>query len=186
MKFLIVLMILVGFTSCQVTRNITEEYIKNNVENHEIGKKSSIKTYSIYKGYSVDQSSYLELTGFKQGKEKKLIIGVDRYYKLRPKFDGEQAVLAKIYYLVLNEEESKLLNTELLKIESDFALLTAERNEESYTDFTIKDDFFISARKANYMSTRMSYIDFWINGKKYPLLTLKIKDKLKSFQSWNP
>jgi len=185
MKVLIVLMILVGFTSCQATRNITEEYIKNNIEIHEVGKPSSIKTYTIFKGYSQDMSSYIELTGFKQGNEKKLIIGVDKYYKLRPTFNGEQAIKAKIYYLVLNENEFKLMNKEIQNLESRYNALTADRNEEAYVDFTIKDDFFISGRKTKQLP-RFTYLDLWINGKKYTITMFTIKQKLPLFESWNP
>ena len=45
---------------------------------------------------------------------------LDKFYKLRPKFNGEQAVNAKIYYLVLNENEFKLMNKEIQKLCLDF------------------------------------------------------------------
>lgn len=184
--FVISISIALILSSCKVTRNITEQYIKNNIEVHSIGQQQNSTTYTIFKGYSMDYNSYLEMTGFFQGKDKKLVIGVDKYYKLRPKYTTDQTVLAKIYYLELNETEFLAFYNELLKLQSRRASLVARKNEEVYADYTVKSDFFISARKTYGASPNMFYVNLWINGEKYEVQTKLLISQLEKFKNWNP
>jgi hypothetical protein len=185
MKYIFIIGISILFSSCLVPRDITEQYIKNNIEKHEVGKADNSLTYTIFKGFALDHTSYLEITGFKQGGEKKLVIGVDKYYNLRPKFSGEQAVLAEIYYLELNMAEFDLFYNELIKLKERAASQTAGKNETSYMDFTITPNFFISSSKFNTTSPGMFNVDLWINGDKYVIPTNVLISQLKKFKNWN-
>ncbi len=172
------------FSSCLAPREITEHYIKNNLEKHVVGQAQSSVTYSIYKGLSLDQTSYLEMTGFKQGDEKKLIIGVDKYYKLRPNFTGEQTTLAEIFYLELDMSEFALFYSELIRLEEKAVSQMAGKNETTYLDFTITPDFFISSSKFNTTSPGMFNVDLWINGEKFVISTNQLFDQLEKFKKW--
>lgn len=99
------------FTGCVLeTRNMTEKYIKTNVEVHKNGEFSSISTYSIYKSYpSSYSSSYLEFTGYKYGSKKGLIIGADKYYLDREKFKGDNTTIAKVVYIELTIPECQAI-----------------------------------------------------------------------------
>lgn len=186
MKILLFIGVALFFSSCMVPRNITEQYIKNNTEKHEVGKPTNSLTYTIFKGFALDHTSYLEITGFKQGGEKKMVIGVDKYYNLRPRFSGEQAVLAEIYYLELNMSEFVLLYSELIDLKERAASQTAGKNETSYMDFTITPNFFISSSKYNTTSPGMFNVDLWINGEKYVVPTNLLINQLEKFKTWNP
>lgn len=186
MKILLFIGVVLFFSSCMVPRNITEQYIKNNIEKHEVGKPTNSLTYTIFKGFALDHTSYLEITGFKQGGEKKMVIGVDKYYNLRPKFSGEQSVLAEIYYLELNMSEFDLLYSELKHLKERAASQTAGKNETSYMDFTITPNFFISSSKFYTTSPGMFNVDLWINGDKYVIPINVLINQLEKFKNWNP
>lgn len=184
MKNLVFISIAILLSSCMAPREITEQYIKNKVEKHVVGQAQTSVTYSIYKGLSSDQTSYLEMTGFKQGTDRKLIIGVDKYYKLRPNFTGEQTTLAKIFYLELNMSEFALLYSELVRLEEKAASQTAGKNETVYLDFTITPDFFISSSKYYTASPGMFNVDLWINGEKFVISSNQLFDQLEKFKKW--
>jgi len=186
MKFILFFGVTIFLSSCLAPRDITEKYIKNNIEKHEVGKADNALTYTIFKGYDLDHSSYLEITGFKQGNDKKLVIGVDKYFNLRPRFSGEQAVLAEVYYLELSMAEFELFYNELIKLRERATTQTAGKNETSYMDFTITPNFFISSSKYNTKSPAMFDVDLWINGEKYVIPTNVLISQLKKFKNWNP
>jgi hypothetical protein len=162
------------------TRYITERYIKNEVEKHQPNNFSSLKTYSIFKGNTYGGSAYLEFTGYKYLGNKGLVIGADRYYLARQKFQGDKTVIAEIEYVQLTIEQCKAIldNQKILadKIKSEKPLI----NEEIYHDFTISDDLFISYKKAR-GSMNVGYMDIWIKGEKYSILTSTLITKLNKF-----
>jgi hypothetical protein len=186
MKNLLIISIAIFLSSCMAPREITEQYIKNKIEKHDIGKANNSLTYTIFKGFALDHSSYLEITGFKQAGEKKMVIGVDKYYNLRPRFSEEQAVLAEIYYLELNMYEFVLFYNELINLKEKAASQTAGKNETSYMDFTITPNFFISSSKYNTTSPGMFSVNLWINGEKYVIPTNVLINQLEKFKTWNP
>jgi len=64
-------------TSCENTRYTTEWFIKNKLEQHSVGETSTIRTYSIYQGFSLGNKtskSYIEFTGCKYNNTKKLVV----------------------------------------------------------------------------------------------------------------
>jgi hypothetical protein len=186
MKYILVIGITILFSACMAPREITEQYIKNKIEKHEVGKANNSLTYTIFKGFALDHSSYLEITGFKQGSEKKMVIGVDKYYNLRPRFSAEQAVLAEVYYLELDMSEFVLFYNELINLKEKASSQTAGKNETSYMDITITPNFFISSSKYNTTSPGMFNVNLWINGDKYVIPTNVLINQLEKFKSWNP
>jgi hypothetical protein len=178
--FLIPLFLSLFLSGCMHTRYITEKYIKTEVEPHQPGEFSSIRTYSVFQGMALDNSAYLELTGYKLGTTKALIIGADKYYQARQKFHGDQTVIANITYIQLTAEQCGdiLYNYTILqdKIRSESPGIS----EEVYHDYTVTKDFFISYRKSA-GSSSVSNIDLWIAGEKYTIATGKIMKKLAKF-----
>ena len=75
MRLIYISIFLFLFTGCLPPQYITEKYIKNNLEVHEINKFSSIRLYPIFRGNVYGGKDYLELTGYKIGKRKGLLIG---------------------------------------------------------------------------------------------------------------
>ena len=173
LSFLLVSTILL-LTGCMQTRYITERYIKNEVEKHEPNNFSNLKTYTIFKGTSYNGSAYLEFTGYKYLGNKGLVIGADRYYLARQKFQGDKTVIAEIEYVQLTIEQCKAIldNQKILadKIKSEKPQL----NEEVYHDFTISDDLFISYKKAR-GSMNVSYMDIWIRGSLFKKVCQNLK-----------
>ncbi|MBK7095353.1 MAG: hypothetical protein IPH57_10025 [Saprospiraceae bacterium] len=175
-SFAVILMMLTG---CMQTRYITEKYIKTKIEKHVPNSFSTIRTYSIYKGY-LGNSSYIELTGYKYDGNKALVIGADKYYLARQKFQGDMTRFAEISYLQLNIDEvnSILVNHEVLikRIKKE----KLKTNEEVYQDFTVNKELFISLHKTSASSGDVK-IDFWIYGEKYSVYKSTIINKLEDF-----
>lgn len=169
-------------TGCSMkTRPLTEWYIKTQIEMHEVGEFSTIKTLSIYKGYSSFGGAYIELTGFKYASDAKmLVIGADKYYKARSKFEGDNTIIAEIKYIELSVAQCKQIvgNHKIL-----LNKLKAEKprvNEEIYHDYTVSNDLFISYRKSAGGPTD-TYMNLWIDGEKYRIPTLLLINKLEKF-----
>lgn len=167
-------------TGCMQTRYITQQYIKTNIEKHEEGKFSTIKTYTIFKGTSMGGGTYLELTGYKYNNSKALVIGTDKYYLARQKFKGNQPVLADIMYMELSLAQCKDIITNYKILLDKIKTEKPKKSEEVYHDYTVSNDLFISYRKSS-MSKNVNYLDFWIYGEKFRLQTITIIDKLNKF-----
>ena len=170
-------------SGCMQMRYITEQQIKNNVENHVPNQVSSIRTYSIFKGMTFDNSAYLELTGFKYEGEKGLVIGADKYYQARQKFAADPTKIAEISYVRLSNEEVKAILVNYRLLQAKIKEQKIKANEEVYSDFTVNDNLFISFHKAKFAGNK-NYIDFWVNKEKYTLETNTIMGKLEKFMEY--
>ena len=169
-------------TGCMQTRFITEKYIKTNIEIHNEGDFSTIKTYSIFKGISYGGSGYIELTGYKYGNKKALVIGADKYYLARPNYKGDLSKVAVITYIELNLDQCKSIldNYGILldKLDNE----KPRTNEEIYHDYTVSKDLFISYRKSK--AGDPTFISFWIQGEKFSTTTSTIMKKLEKFMEY--
>ncbi len=167
-------------SGCLQTRYITERYIKTNIENHKEGNFSSIKTYSIFQGASISGGSYLELTGYKNGSTKGLVIGADKIYAARQKFKGDQTLLANITFVELSLAQCKSILDKYKLLQEKIKLEKPIINEEIYSDYTVSKDLFISF-KISKINRSVTFIDFWIDGEKYHVSTKTIMKKLNKF-----
>lgn len=187
--FLLVISILTFLQlSCRSARYITEQYIKNNIEEHKPGSSSSIRTYSMFKGNTANAGRYVELTGYKLNSRKGLVIGADRSY-ITKKVTGRTAVYTEtetyIDYIHLSFEQAKsiLVNYQVLQ---DLTKREKPRSsEEVYHDYTVSEECFISFRKSgNGDGSGIEYINLWIKGEKYRLNTRQLVAKLKRFSEY--
>lgn len=183
-KYLIISCLLVLLTGCMQTRYITEQHIKNNVEQHNKNEFSTIRTYTIYKGRSYGSSEYIELTGYKYRKNKALVIGADSYYNARKKFENDNTIIADITYLELSLSECQSILDNYKVIRERIEKEMPKFNEEIYHDYTVSDDLFISFRKARFKTYGTTFINFWIDGEKYSVPTRKIMRKLEKFMKY--
>ncbi len=175
MAFLTILL-----SSCMQTRYITEKHIKNNIENHKENEFSTIRTYTVFKGISYGGGSYLELTGYKYGNDKALIIGADNYYIARKKFQGDNTLIADITYIELTIAQCKSILENYKILQDKIKKEKPKMNEEIYHDYTVSDNLFISYRTAS-ESPYVIFIDFWIKGEKHRVSTIRIMKKLNKF-----
>jgi hypothetical protein len=167
-------------SSCMQTRYITEKQIKNSIENHKENEFSTIRTYTVFKGSANGGGSYLELTGYKYDNKKALIIGADKYYMARKKFQGDNTVIADITYIELTLSQCKSILENYKVLQNKINKEKPKMNEEIYHDYTVSDDLFISYRKSSGSSSG-TYIDFWIKGEKYRFSTSIVMNKLEKF-----
>jgi len=167
-------------TSCMQTRYITEQHIKTKIENHNPGNFSSIRTYSIFKGRTYQSAAYLELTGYKYNNSKGLVIGADKYYLARQKFQGDKTIIAAISYVELNLAQTNAILENYKTLQEKIKSEKIKINEEVYHDYAISEDLFISFRKAA-GSSSYSYIDLWVHNEKFTVSTIKIMKKLQKF-----
>lgn len=180
-----ILLILAG---CRPSRYITEKHIKNNIEKHEVGRQSSIKTYNIFRGNTNTTGRYLELTGYKINNEKGLVIGADRSYvtrKISNPNGGSVETVIYIDFIDLNFDQVKSILTNYTQLQQKIKKEKPRPNEETYHDYTVSDDCFISFRKTgNGSSSGTEYINIWVKGEKYPLLTSQFIKKLQKFTEY--
>jgi hypothetical protein len=180
--FLLVIISLFGF-SCKNTRYITEAYIKNNVQEHPVDTKTSIKTYSIYQGMSKNDknaSTYIEFTGCKYNDTKKLVIGADNNYHAGGLLSRNIQAVVVIDYLVLNMSQTLAILSNYNELREMMRSESPIKDEEIYHDYSVSDDFYISFRKA-IGRPGIKTIDVWVKGNKYPIKTKKFIKKLKKF-----
>lgn len=170
-------------TGCMKSRYITERYIKTNIEKHDEGEFSTLKTYTIFKGTVAGGGRYLELTGYKYNNKKELVIGADRYYMARKNFVEDQTTIAKITYINLTIPQCKAIVDNYRVLQNKIRTAKPRRNEEIYHDYTVSDDLFISYKKTAGKSSG-TFIDFWIKGEKYSVVTNTIITKLENFLSY--
>lgn len=182
MKKFTLLFITVISAGCMQSRYLTEKYIKTNIENHKVGEFSSIKSFTIFKGTSVDGASYLELTGYKYGSTKGLVIGTDKYYTDRKKYKGDNTVVAKIDYITLNTAQCNSILDNYSELQDKISNEKPRMSEEIYHDYTVSDDLFISYRRSS--SANSVYIDLWIKGEKFTITTSSFVRKLNKFMEY--
>lgn len=167
-------------TGCLQTRYITERYIKNEIEQHENGNHSSIKTYSIFKGIDVVNGGYIELTGYKYDSHKGLIIGTDKYYEARDNFKGDPTIIAAINFIELDIDQCQSILDNYILLLDKIKSERPKRNEEVYHDYTVSTDLFISYHKST-SDLDTDSIDLWVRGEKYSIATSSIMAKLRKF-----
>jgi hypothetical protein len=165
------------------TRYLTEQYIKTQIQKHEEGKFTNIKTYSVYKGTSLNKSSYLELTGYKYENAKALIIGADKYYEAKKNFKDDNTKIAKVEYVQLSIEQCQSILNNYTSLIDKIKAQKPQTNEEIYEDFDVSQDVFISYSISTNGLT-VSYINLWIKGEKYTLNNATFIKKLKKFISY--
>lgn len=174
-------LLIVSLTGCQQTRLFTEKYIKYNIESHQEGEFSTIRTYTIFKG--ANSSSYLELTGYKYAGKKALIIGADKYYAARKSYKGDNTVIADITYIELSVSQCMDIISNYKILQKKIKDEKVKINEEVYHDFTVSTDLFISYKKTK-GALSVDTVYFWINGERYPISTNIIINKIEEFIDW--
>lgn len=183
MNLLINAFTVVLLTGCMQTRYITQQYIKTYVEDHKENQFSTIRTLSIFQGISIENNGYLELTGYKYNNVKKLVIGADKYYAARKKFETDKTIIAKIEFIELSITQCKSILENYKILEERVKKEHPKKNEEVYHDFTVSDDLFISYRKTTGYSSA-SKIDFWIKGEKFSVSPYSIMENLEKFLNY--
>lgn len=190
-KFLIACIFLVlpfSQFSCKSSRYITEQYIKNNIEDHQPGNTSNIRTYSIFKGNTANTGRYLELTGYKYNSRKGLVIGADRSYITRKVTSRNgTSTEAEIYidYIQLDLDQTKAILANYKSLQDKIKKEKPRSSEEVYHDYTVSKDCFISFRKSgNGDGSGTEYVNFWVKGEKYKVSTRLFVKKLKQFADY--
>lgn len=179
--FLFFVTLIIIFSSCMQTRYVTEKYIKKNIEIHNPGKFSSIKLYSIYKGFTdKSQNSYLELTGYKYEDKKELVIAADKYFKARSKYLGDNTTIVEIVFIELNIEQCKSIVENHKILLNKIKEVKPKRNEVVYQDYSVSDDLFISFRKKKGHGNP-TILNLWIQGDKFSINSDLIIDNFEKF-----
>lgn len=171
------------FSSCMQTRYITEQQIKNRIESHKIGDFSTIRTFNLFQGFTFDGSSYLEMTGYKYGMDKGLIIGADKYYLARQKFPGDNTRIAEIIYIELSFDQCNAIMTNAKALVEKINTESPKSNETVYHDYTVSKDLFVSYKKS-FTSSNPVYLDLWIKGEKFSIEAETMFKKLKKFLNY--
>lgn len=178
-----IIFLVVTISSCRPSRYITEQHIKNDIERHEVGQQSNIKTYNIFRGNTYTSGRYLELTGYKLKGNKGLVVGADRSYvtrRISNSNGGSVETVTLIDFIHLDLEECKSIISNYGRLIQKLKSEKPRMNEEIYHDYTVSKDCFISFRKTG-ASNGSENINIWIKGEKYSVPTTQFINRLKKF-----
>lgn len=152
-------------SSCTHTRPLTEQYIKTEVEKHTEGSFSTIKTYSIFKGPSVNKTGFCDFTGYKYNDTKKLVIGADKYFFVHKNFKEDNTIKYKTDFVELTVEQCNAIITNYQIILDKVKSESVKGSKEVTHDYTVSKDLFISYKKIGMKKPVL--IDLWIKGTKF-------------------
>jgi len=161
-----ILFIIGAFTiqSCTVSRNISEQYIKNNIQQHVTNEYSGIETSEVY--FNED----FEFTAYKSADKQGLLIRGVKQYKTPKRVDSERIIIVESDFIVLNLAQIKdLTNAVITLTKSADAIKSADMYESKYIDYTVSKEFFISYKKEAFAINSMKDIHLWISGLKYTI-----------------
>ncbi|HMG14883.1 MAG TPA: hypothetical protein VK590_05530 [Saprospiraceae bacterium] len=123
------------------------------------------------------------MIAYKSGKQKALVMGLDKYYKARKKGKKDPFVTFVINYIDLNEAECKSILDHFKTLQEKIDVEKTITNEEVYHDFTVSQDFFISYSKSNLYYSKDA-LDLWIKGERYTISTSTFVDQLNKFMAY--
>ena len=165
---------------CTPTRHITEKYIKNELQTHKTGNVGYLETRSLYKS-DPSKSKYIELTAYKEGEKKGLVIGADLYYAARQKYEGDNTVIAEINYIELSIEECQDILDNYQTLMNYVSKNKPEKNYTIYADHTVNEDLFISFQKSKGTIDAEDYVYLWIRDGKWKISASTFIKKLNKF-----
>jgi len=167
-------------SSCEEGHNITERYIKNNIETHTDGNFSAIKISSIFAATSLDGAAYIEFTAYNFNNLKGLIIGADKHYADRHRSNSGMAMLPPANFVQLNQDQCKAIldnyKSLLQKLNGD----RAKYDETVYEDYTVSKDLYISYSKGGNGFGNIS-MSLWVKGEKFTMPTSALVNALNKF-----
>lgn len=166
-------------SSCTHTRPLTEQYIKTEIEQHTVGSFSTIRTYSIFKEASLNSTGFCDLTGYKYGEIKKLIIGAEKYFFVQKNFKEDNTIKYKTDFIELTVEQCNDIISNYKIIYDKIKSESIKGSKEVTHDYTVNKDLFISYKKTS--STNPVLIDLWIKGTKYSYDSQLIIRSIKKF-----
>lgn len=170
---------LISITSCSSSRDISETYIKNNHQEHEVGKLSSIQVYPISHGFTKDKK-YIEFEGFMKGTEKFIVISVDDYLApLSKSTDLLSKEKMQLSVLLTKQEALLFVNS----VETTIAEYRKANNYNGvyHQDFAVTKDLYYSFGSYRNYGSPEYIMDLWIKGQKYSLKYVRIVKEVRRF-----
>lgn len=175
-----ILFIIGAFTiqSCMVvsavSSNVSEQYIKTNIQKHIPFEFNAMNLKTIYKNVS------FEFVAFKTESSKGMLVRANKYYNLPKKVENETIIMQEYDFVVLNIDELTDVLTKLNSLSAKIEVKEIEHpNIEEYVDYTVSDDFFISYRKDQTSYDKPRFIQLWISGLKYKILASEFSENLQ-------
>lgn len=181
MKPLLVPSLLLVFLacSCTSTRGLTEQYIKNTIQQHLPGEYDELSTLPIMKQTNTEAGTYVELTGYLYKGKYGLVVGVDQYYKAHPNFKEDNTSIVRYNYVVLNREEVAALLEACRVLD---AIGPQRGGREKYKDYTVAEGVYMSYKRGRSGMTEPS---LWVFGRKYPVYDYNLTKGLSKFLEWS-
>lgn len=157
-----------------VSSNVSEGFIKNNIQQHIPNEFNAMNLKTIYKSVG------FEFVAFKAESRKGMLVRGNKYYNLPKKVESQSIIRQEYDFVVLNIDELEDVLSKLSSLSEKIEVKNVKHpNVEEYVDYTVSDDFFISYRKdvATYEVPRI--IQLWISGLKYTILATDFEDNLE-------
>ena len=164
---------------CSSTRGITERYIKTKIEEHVISETKSSTIQLYYQTSITTDTDYLEVAGFMDDKQKKLIIAGDKIYKYRSSFKGDPGTLRGVTIINLKENECRLIVRNIKDMLDRIDSRKPKNSKEViYEDLTVNEELFLSFSKSRLKGTEFS---LWMKGEKFTVGGRKFYESVKDF-----
>jgi len=157
-----------------VSSNVSEQFIKNNIQQHIPNEFIAMNLKTIYKSVG------FEFIAFKSESRKGMLVRGNKYYNLPKKVESESIIKQEYDFVVLNVDELKDILVKLSTLSDKIEAKNVKRpNVEEYVDYTVSDDFFISYRKDVETYKTPRFIQLWISGLKYKILASDFEENLE-------
>jgi len=160
---LILGLIILGIASCK-NLDLTENYLKNNIQHHKVGAYSTVK-YRLYsRNIGAKSNVKVEILGYKYEDTKGLLIGAVNKINLKTQYQNI-VVLSNKKVIELTVKECELIIAKKDEINKKFNAIKTKKNENKTIDYTVNNQFVIGYSLNSINSNII--IDLWIKGEKY-------------------
>lgn len=177
-KLILLVSISILLFSCRQTRDVTEGYIKNQIQTHKPGETENISIKPIYTWQTPfsDAIYTVEFTGYSYKGTQKLVIGSDRLTIGRG-----LPVLKETEFAVLTVSECEQVIKEIQKGCDYIWKQKINALETYYIDYTPNEKIFFSIEEK--LGER-TMVQIWIAERKYSLPYKTLIKKLNKFLEW--
>ena len=177
-KYLLFIIGALTIQSCMVapvvSSNVSERFIKTNIQQHIPNEFNAMNLKTIYKSVG------FEFIAFKSESRKGMLVRGNKYYDLPKKVESESIIKQEYDFVVLNVDELEDVLTKLSSLSDKIKAKDVKHPDvEEYVDYTVSDEFFISYRKDIGIKRTPSSINLWISGLKYTIMASDFEENLE-------
>jgi hypothetical protein len=160
---------------CIQVRPSSVPYLKNEIQDHPIGQYSTIRSLVLIQTIATSEEDQFELLAYKKPGEKGLLLSGSKHSPY--KISDTRYLLPVLHHAVITEAQARVLYDSIDELMVRMKAETPQRSETVWHDFTVNDRVYVSV-KTGYRDYDYA---FWVNGDRFLVSGVDIKEKLKKF-----